>query len=116
MEDQLSWVAAAIVVSLMVWRQLKFKKGVPRMKEAIKNGAVVLDVRSPKEYAAGHHVGSVNIPLQELADKADKLDRKKTIIVCCASGARSARALSILKEKGFNQVENIGPWTNLRGC
>ena len=75
-------------------------------------GAVVVDVRSPAEFAAGNRPGSLNIPLDTLPDGAAKLDRTKPVVLCCASGARSGIAAGILKTLGFRRVTNAGPWQN----
>ncbi len=77
------------------------------------NGAIILDVRTPGEYKSGHIKGSKNIPLQELSRKLNSLDKKKTIITCCASGMRSGSAKSILKSNGFD-VHNGGGWQSLQ--
>jgi rhodanese-related sulfurtransferase len=82
--------------------------------ELIKNGAVILDVRTKGEFQSGHVKGSVNIPLQNLSGHIGKLDKKKTIITCCASGMRSASAKGLLKSNGFQEVHNGGSWTSLR--
>lgn len=81
--------------------------------DLVKNGAIILDVRTPAEYKGGHIKGSKNIPLQTLTNELGKLDKSKTIITCCASGMRSAQAKSILKSKGFNEVHNGGGWASL---
>lgn len=82
--------------------------------ELIKQGAVIVDVRSKGEYASGHIKGSVNIPLNTLENNLSKLKKDKPVITCCASGMRSASAKSILKAKGFNEVHNAGSWYNLQ--
>lgn len=79
----------------------------PQLK---KQGAQIIDVRSPGEYSAGHIKGSVNIPLNNLATHLSKLSHNKPIITCCASGMRSASARQILMSKGFEEVYNGGPW------
>jgi len=84
-----------------------------KLPELLKNGAIVVDVRSPSEYSTGHYEGSINIPLQDLATQADRLDRTKTILLCCASGTRSGMAVSLLRSKGFNQVYNAGCWSSI---
>lgn len=81
--------------------------------ELAKQGAVILDVRSPGEFASGHIRGSINLPLDQLGSKLSKLSKDKPIITCCASGMRSASAKSFLKSKGFTQVYNGGGWTSL---
>ena len=81
----------------------------------VKEGAIIIDVRSTGEYDAGHIKGSVNIPLDQIGKKVFQFaDKKKIIITCCASGMRSASAKNILKSKGFNQVYNGGGWNSLK--
>src|SRR5271157_3463290 len=78
------------------------------------NGAIILDVRSNGEFALGHIEGSVNIPVNKLADNLNKLkDKKKPIITCCASGMRSASAKGMLENNGYVNVYNGGPWQSL---
>lgn len=83
-------------------------------KELISNGAKIVDVRTPSEYKMGHIKGSVNIPLQELNNKLNKLNKKQTIITCCASGVRSASAKNILESNGFSLVINGKGWASLQ--
>jgi phage shock protein E len=83
--------------------------------ELVKNGAIILDVRSKGEYAVGHIKGSLNISVDTLKNNLTKLkDKNKTIITCCASGMRSASAKSILKANGYSQVYNGGGWSSLQ--
>jgi phage shock protein E len=83
--------------------------------ELVKQGAIVLDVRSKHEYSSGHIRGSINISLSQLTNNLSKFkDKNKPIIACCASGARSASAKSILKSNGFSQVYNGGSWISLK--
>lgn len=84
------------------------------MGQLIKDGAVIVDVRSTGEYAGGHIKGSMNIPLDQLSGKLNKLNKNKPIITCCASGMRSASAKGVLKSKGFTEVYNGGSWMSLR--
>lgn len=83
-------------------------------KELLKNGATLVDVRSKGEYQGGHIKGSINIPLDSLNSSLAKIKKDKTIIICCASGMRSASAKSILQSKGFSTVHNGGGWMNLQ--
>jgi rhodanese-related sulfurtransferase len=85
------------------------------LTQLIKQGAVILDVRSKSEYASGHIRGSINISVDALNNNLDKLkDKNKPIITCCASGMRSAAAKSILKSNGFKEVHNGGGWLSLK--
>lgn len=80
----------------------------------IANKALILDVRTKAEYAGGHLKGSVNIPLQSLESGLSKLKKDKVVVTCCASGARSSMAKSILQRNGFAEVHNGGSWTTLK--
>lgn len=76
----------------------------------IKEGAIILDVRTKGEFQGGHARGSVNIPLDQLQNQHHKLNKNKPVITCCASGMRSAAAKGVLKNAGFSQVYNGGSW------
>jgi len=80
----------------------------------IANGAVILDVRTPGEYASGHIKGSINMPLNTLPMQMAKLKKDKPVITCCASGMRSGSARSTLLANGFSEVYNAGSWFNLK--
>ncbi|CAN5873014.1 hypothetical protein BH11BAC7_BH11BAC7_16410 [soil metagenome] len=82
--------------------------------QLMKNGAIIIDVRTRAEFQDGHIRGSVNIPLQGLESNLSKIKKDKPVIICCASGMRSASAKSILKSKGFPEVYNGGGWNNLQ--
>ena len=84
------------------------------LQEIVSNGAVIVDVRTKGEYQSGHLRNSINIPVDNLLQNLKKLKKDKPIITCCASGARSASARSILKSNGFDQVYNGGSWYSLR--
>jgi len=106
------YVLPAAVVAFFVWKFLGFRAVKNRLPELLRQGAVIVDVRSREEFAAGNSPGSINVPLQELAGKTLGVDRERPIIVCCASGTRSSVAVGILKGKGYKTVLNAGPWTN----
>jgi rhodanese-related sulfurtransferase len=82
--------------------------------QLLKEGAVILDVRTKSEYQQGHIKGSINVPLNNLSNHYSKLKKDKAIITCCASGMRSAQAKSILKSNGFSEVHNGGGWSSLQ--
>lgn len=81
---------------------------------AIKEGAYLVDVRTPGEFASGSVQGAVNIPLDKLPAQMAQLKNKKQIIVFCRSGGRSAQARSILNHNGFTHVINGGTWENVK--
>lgn len=79
------------------------------VKKEVPTGPLVIDVRTPEEYAYGAYPGAINIPLDELEDRVSEIENKeRQIILYCASGARSAYALQILKAYGFVNSENGG--------
>ncbi len=83
------------------------------IEQLIKNGATIVDVRTPMEFMGGHVAGSINIPLQELPERLDEItSMKQPLVLCCASGARSGQATSYLKSHGVN-CENGGSWVNV---
>ena len=83
------------------------------LKSVIAEGAFLVDVRTPGEFADGHVKGSVNIPLDNLTKEIEKFRDKKNIIVFCSSGNRSGMAKSLLAQQGFINVINAGTWQNV---
>lgn len=78
-------------------------------RKLISDGARLIDVRSPAEFADGHLPNAVNIPLQILPQHLSTLEPKdKPIVLYCRSGNRSGQAASILKDAGFSAVHNLG--------
>jgi len=85
-----------------------------KVSALLANGALIIDVRTPEEYKAGHIKESVNIPLNVLPKKINDLKRKnKAVVTCCRSGARSGMAAQQLRSAGI-EVENGGPWTSVK--
>lgn len=76
-------------------------------KQLVKDGAMIVDVRTPGEFQGGHIKGSVNIPLQSLQGSLGKIPKNKTVITCCASGMRSASAKSVLKSAGYAECTTV---------
>ena len=75
---------------------------------------VVVDVRTPAEFAGGNVVGSLNIPLNELPQRMDELKQQSNqIVLCCASGMRSANAEAFLRQQGLSNVHNGGAWVDV---
>ncbi|MEO6612343.1 MAG: rhodanese-like domain-containing protein [Chitinophagaceae bacterium] len=85
--------------------------GGSRIREALKKGAMVIDVRTPNEFDQGHVSDSINIPLDRIALNAARIKEMQTpVIFCCASGARSSQAVQVMKTKGLKEVYNGGSW------
>jgi hydroxyacylglutathione hydrolase len=68
---------------------------------------IVVDVRDPHEYAAGHIPGSVNLPYGELPERQGELPRGREIAAICSGGKRSGLAASILQREGFERVLHV---------
>ncbi len=85
---------------------LPSKKFDKRMK---KRNTVVMDVRTAEEYASGHIPNSLNIDVQQedFTSRIQSLDKSKTYLLYCRSGKRSAKALNIMKENGFDKVYHL---------
>ena len=85
-----------------------------KVEALLAKGALIIDVRTPAEYAGGHIIESVNIPLDTIPGKLNDLKRKnKAIITCCRSGARSGMAANQLRNAGI-EAENGGPWNKVQ--
>ena len=72
--------------------------------------ALVVDVRTEKEYQQGHVMNALHIPLGVLDDRIQELQAYKNdaVVLVCRSGARSAQAATKLRKQGFTNVHNIG--------
>jgi rhodanese-related sulfurtransferase len=109
------WLIALALVSggALLWpslRQRGAKVSQLQATQLINQGkAVIIDVREPTEFAAGHLRDSKNIPLKELAQRAGELAKfkSKTAIVICQTGVRSSQATSQLKNAGFAEVYSL---------
>jgi rhodanese-related sulfurtransferase len=82
-----------------------------KVKDALRHGAIVIDVRTPQEFDQGKVPGSINIPVDRIAANAERIKgMNRPVIFCCASGARSSNAAAIMKQKGMKEVYNGGSW------
>jgi rhodanese-related sulfurtransferase len=113
--NNLLLIAVALVSgAMLLWPIFRRSTGGPWVNTAQathlinREDAMVLDVREPGEYGAGHILGAKNVPLSRLADATDLAKRKeRPVIVYCDAGERSAKALALLKKQGFTRVVNL---------
>lgn len=84
-----------------------------QIQRYLKEGAVLLDVRTSSEFNGSHIEGSVNAPVQSIDQNMHKLDKSKPVITYCAMGGRSAIAAAKLKSQGF-KVVSAGGINNMR--
>jgi len=75
--------------------------------EAVRNGALLIDVRNPSEFRSGHAEGARSVPLSTLAESADTLPRDRPLQLICASGNRSRTAARVLEKSGFANVTSV---------
>ncbi len=81
-------------------------------------GVIILDVRTPEEFASGHIEGALNIDFNSgnFANEITRLNPSETYAVYCRSGSRSGQAASIMHKAGFHDVSNLNggviDWTN----
>ncbi len=82
----------------------------------VRQGALVLDVRSSREYNANHLRGTTNVPIDELAERISKVapDKNAPLLVHCQSGGRSSAASQQLRSMGYKQVVDLGSLANAR--
>lgn len=89
------------------------KKDNAALENALEEGAFLVDVRTPGEFASGSAEGAVNIPLDVVKDQISKFRNKKSIVVFCRSGNRSAMAKGTLERNGITNVLNGGSVQNM---
>jgi phage shock protein E len=83
------------------------------LRKILKNGAFIVDLRTPTEFEKNHVKGSINIPLGQMALHFDKFKNHKYIVLCCFTGNRSNFAKGVLEKRGFTNVINGGAWDEI---
>lgn len=93
----------------------KFLKGdATDFKSLVREGAVIIDVRSATEFNSGHIAGAINIPVEILSSKTNQVKKmNKAVITCCRSGIRSKTAAALLAASGIKAF-NGGSWHSLQ--
>jgi len=121
MQDNAVYLFLAILIGWMLWQRMfaPMLSGVKRMDASDymsmrKSEHVLIDVRSPSEWASGHAPKAMHIPLGEVSGSMHRIPANKPLVVVCASGNRSAMAATALAKKGFSPVYNfsggMGAW------
>lgn len=77
-------------------------------RQRVESGAMLLDVREPDEWQAGHAPDAVHVPLAALAASVDRLDKDQPIVAVCRVGGRSERAAAALLQRGYDAVNLAG--------
>lgn len=116
--DKISILVLTLLFLILIWRRYRFKmnKNVTdvscrRAHELIENNKemLILDVRTVEEYKEGHIPGATLIPVQILDVKLDEIDeyKEKPVLVYCAAGGRSPRAVQMLVENDFTNIYHM---------
>jgi rhodanese-related sulfurtransferase len=69
--------------------------------------ALLLDVRDPQEWDAGHAPGATHLPMMQIPTRMDEVPRDRDVVVICRVGARSAQVVSYLRAQGWDRVANL---------
>jgi len=109
------WLIALVLVSggALLWPSLQRrgeKVSILQATQLINQGkSVILDVREPDAFAAGHLRDAKNIPLKDLPNRLGELEKfkSKAVIAVCQTGVQSAKAAAQLKKAGFNEVFSL---------
>jgi phage shock protein E len=93
---------------------LSFLRPGTSLKELLRKGAVIIDVRTPNEFDRGKIPDSINIPVDRIASNAERIRQiKHPVIFCCSSGERSRQAVAVMKKNKKADVYNGGDWEKL---
>jgi rhodanese-related sulfurtransferase len=109
----LLFVVAFVSGAMLLWPLFRRGAGGPWVNTAEathlinREDALVLDVRDPGEYGAGHILGAKNVPLSRLGDAEVAKRKDRPVIVYCEGGERSSKAVAALKRQGFARVVNL---------
>ena len=109
----LLFVVALVSGAMLLWPVFRKSTGGPWVNTAEathlinREDALVVDVREPGEYGAGHILGAKNVPLSRLDDGELAKRKDRPVIVYCDGGERAGKAISVLKKQGFARVVNL---------
>lgn len=108
LQDNALWIALAAAAVVFFLTQRMGKIAPAEAHRLVAEGALLVDVRSLGEFSGGHLPGAINVPVDQIAARADELAQKgKPIVVYCASGMRSGSAARALKARGVS-VHDLG--------
>src|SRR6516164_8400866 len=115
-----NWIGLILFLVVLIGVMLLRRIGQIRPEEArelLRKGAIVVDVRTPGEFAGGHLPKAINIPLDEITVALPKRfpDRGKAILLHCQSGMRSGVARNQLRALGYANAFNLGSYSRAAG-
>jgi rhodanese-related sulfurtransferase len=109
----LLFVVAFVSGAMLLWPLFRRSAGGPWVTTAQathlinREDALVVDVRDPGEYGAGHILGAKNVPLSRLGEVDVAKRKERPVIVYCDGGERSAKAAAALRKQGLTRVVNL---------
>ena len=111
----MNWITILIVVAAIALFLMVSKAGQISAKDAIgylKNGALVIDVRTAGEFNSGHLTNAINIPLDQIATAVPERvkDKSQVLLLHCASGMRNGMAQKKLNSLGYTNAFNLGSY------
>ena len=109
----MDWIVLVIVVLVVGGLLFLRQRGSASVEEArryLREGALLVDVRTPDEFGGGSVPGAINIPLSDLPGAMTKHapDKNRVLLLHCQSGGRSAMAARKLRATGYTRVLNVG--------
>jgi len=116
----MSWLFLAVVAAVLMGpvslKRLSWVSAA-KARQLLREGALVVDVRSPAEFASAHLPGAVNLPFGDLNADAVRCipDKSRVLLLHCLGGTRSGSALHQLKEMGYTSVFNLGSYNRAEG-
>jgi phage shock protein E len=97
----------------MSWLSMLFG-GNEKIREALRQGGAIIDLRTAQEFDQGHIPGSHNIPVDRVRANLDRIrELNKPLILCCASGGQCWETMEFLKEAGIRRVIAGGSWESV---
>jgi phage shock protein E len=112
----MNWTSILVVAAVVAVVFIMKKSGQISANAAtahLRNGALVIDVRSPSEFSSGHLSAAINLPLDEIgtALPGRVKDKNRVLLLHCQSGMRSGLARNKLKKLGYANVFNLGSYS-----
>jgi len=99
---------------MMSWLSDLFGLGNNTIRQALRDGAVTIDLRTAYEFDQGHIPRSLNIPVDRIRANIDRIrSLNRPIVLCCSTGTHCWEAATILREAGITRVHNGGSWQSV---
>jgi phage shock protein E len=115
----MNWLLPLIIVAVIGGLLLLRMRGAVSAEDArrhLRDGALLVEVRSPGEFAAGSVKGAINVPLSELPDAMARHcpDKNRVLLLHCQRGGRSGIAALKLRSAGYTRVLNVGSFSHAK--